>query len=266
VPFGQPATDRVFAAAADPRITAASTLVLAGRQLRGPGTLVRLGGLLVPPPPLDASETEIRFSLAPLTSLRVGVQGVQVVQPIPMGEPETPHRDVESNLAAFVLHPTITAAGVTAREVVNSVTLCSGTVTVDVAPKVGRGRRVQLRLNELGASDDRPSRAYSFPAPKDNGILDRDQADTGAVAFSCPTSSPRRPWPRSVAREAAQGLPPSSGGEHVRSRQPVFHHPDRHLGAERWRGRGATHRLQAAPLDSQGGGTDHAGRAHGPGG
>jgi hypothetical protein len=188
VPFKQPTIDQVFAdvaADADPRITMASTLVLAGRQLRGPVTLVRLGNLLVPPPPLDLSDAQIRFSLASLTSLRAGVQGVQVVQRIPMGEPETPHRGVESNVAAFVLHPTITAtASVTARDVVNSVTLCSGSLTVGFAPKVGRAQRVQLLLNEFDAPDGRPSRAHSFPAPKDNGILDPDQPDTDSFAFS----------------------------------------------------------------------------------
>ena len=188
LPFKQPMIDRVFAdvvADSDPRVTLASTLVLAGRQLRGPVTLVRLGDLLVPPPPLDVSDTQIRLSLASLTSLRAGVQGVQVVQTIPMGEPETPHRGMESNVAAFVLHPTITAtAGITARDVVDSVTLCSGSLTVGFAPKVGRAQRVQLLLNEFDAPETRPSRAYSFPAPRDNGILDPDQPDTDSVAFA----------------------------------------------------------------------------------
>lgn len=188
LPFNQPVIDQVFAkvaADADPRITMASTLVLTGRQLRGPITIVRLGDLELPPPPLDVSETQISLPLASLASLRAGVQGVQVVQKIPMGEPETPHRGCESNVAAFVLHPTITAtASVTARDVVNSATLCSGSITVDFAPKVGRAQRVQLLLNECDAPDTRPSRAYSFLAPKANGIIDPHQPDAASVDFS----------------------------------------------------------------------------------
>ena len=186
-PFNQPVIEQVSSEApadADPRITPASALVLTGRGLKGDVTLVRLGDLELPPPPLTVTDTRISFPLATLTALRAGVQGVQVIHQIPMGDPEVPHRGFESNVAAFVLHPSITP-GVSqiTSHVANGTTLFSATVTVGFTPDVGKTQRVTLLLNEFDAPDTRPSHDYSFPAPKDNGITNPTQTDTAAIAF-----------------------------------------------------------------------------------
>jgi hypothetical protein len=191
LPFNHPVIERLLNAeveedaGADPRITMASILVIQGRQLRGQITHVRIGSVLAPPPPLTITDTRISLPLASLTALRAGVQSVQVVHDIPMGEPEVPHRGVESNVAAFVLSPTITPTISAISSVVeNGIALFSATVTVTFAPSVGRTQRLRLLLNEFNAPNTRPPRDYSFTAPKDNGITNPNQADTASVAFS----------------------------------------------------------------------------------
>lgn len=164
------------ASGADPRITAASTVVIRGADLRGEVTRVRLGDVFVPGGSLEVSAERITFPLAGITGLRAGVQGVQVVHEVLMGEPEpgVPHRGVESNAAAFVLHPTITVPA--------TVSAAAGVLPVNFTPAVGRAQRVTLYLHELNAPDDRPARAYSFPAPRDNGIVG-PATETTAIDF-----------------------------------------------------------------------------------
>jgi len=171
---------------ADPRITVASTLVLEGWGLRGPVTLVRIGDLELPPPALSVSDTRISFPLASLTSLRAGVQAVQVIHQIPMGEPEVAHRGFESNVAAFVLHPTIDPPSLSSisSQTVNGQVLTSANLTVSFKPDVGKAQRVMVFLNEYDASDTPPARAYSFIAPKDNGITNPAQMDTSSITFA----------------------------------------------------------------------------------
>lgn len=187
LPFDQPYIDEVSAdvpAGADNRVTLESTLLLLGRNLKGEDTLVRLGELELPPPPLAIGANAITFPLASLTSLRAGAQTVQVIQRIEMGSPKVAHRGFESNAVAFMLHPTITAAvsGIT-NQVVDGVTIFAGTLTATFNPRVDRGQRVTLLLNEFNAPNDRPSYVYSFAAPNDNGIID-NSPDTDTIAFT----------------------------------------------------------------------------------
>lgn len=191
MPFNHPVIERLLNAnveedaSADPHIRMASTLVIQGRQLRGQITRVRIGSILAPPPTLSITDTRVSLLLASLTALRAGVQSVQVIHDIAMGEPEVPHRGVESDVAAFVLSPTITQTISDINSVVeNGITLFSATVTVTFTPNVGRTQRLQLLLNEFNAPDNRTPRDYSFPAPKDNGITNPNQTETASVAFS----------------------------------------------------------------------------------
>lgn len=170
-PFRQPVIARIRSQAGagqpildDAPILAGHTLVLVGQRLRGETTMVRIGGLEVTPAPDAVSDAQISVPLP--AGLRAGPQGVQVVQPALLGTPPLVHAGVESNVAAFVLHPTIaaTVAHVSSRTV-DGVTLSSDDVTVDFTPPVGRTQRVVLLLNEFDAPANRAARAYSFPAP-----------------------------------------------------------------------------------------------------
>lgn len=175
-PFRQPIIEQVMAEEGeDEPIVAGSTLVIRGQRLRGDVTQVRIGEVEVEPPSEDVSDTQISLPLSslPAGSLRAGVQGVQVVHPMMMGDPPTLHRGVESNLAAFVLRPTVT--DVEAPDATE--------VTVTFNPEVGKTQRVVLLLNEFNPPSDRAPHAYSFKAPPDNGIEDEDVNETASITF-----------------------------------------------------------------------------------
>ena len=175
VPFRQPVIEQAIAEeGADQPIVAGSTLVIRGQRLRGDVTQVRVGGVEVEPASEDVGDTRISLPLSslPAGSLRAGVQGVQVVHLMMMGDPPTLHRGFESNVAAFVLRPTVTVEAPNATE-----------VTVTFNPEVGRTQRVVLMLNEFNPPSDRAPRAYSFKAPPDNGIEDEEVDETPAITF-----------------------------------------------------------------------------------
>lgn len=191
VQFNQPVIDAVRSGAppgSDPRITLSSILVVEGSNLQGEVTRLRIGDALAPPPAMNVSSTRISLPLASLTGLRAGVQGTQVIHELLLGKPEpgVPHRGVESNVAAFVLHPTIAPPAVSAvsSSVVGGISVFAATITLTFTPRVGKRQRVLLLLNELNAPDDRPAHDYTFPAPVDNGIASPAQDDTDSIAFS----------------------------------------------------------------------------------
>jgi len=184
VPFRQPIIERLLSQrqSGDPilpeqeqPILAGYHLVIAGRQLRSEDTLVSVGGVTVMPADADVGEAQIVIPLP--TGLPAGVQGVQVIHRRLMGSPLTPHRGVESNLAAFVLRPQITApVGLT-----NPQTATDGTRSADVnltlQPPVGASQRVVLLLNEFQPAPLSPpgagevtALAYSFIAPPRFGL------------------------------------------------------------------------------------------------
>lgn len=168
--FPQPIVEQVIAPAeAGHLIVADSTLVIRGKQLRGDVTRIRLGGsetLLVPQ---DVKETQISLPLS--ANLYAGVQAVQVVH-LKLKTMTMPHNAVESNVAAFVLHPTI---AVWIEQVQGSGNdLRSAKIAVKFSPKVGKTQRVVLLLNEVSSGG---ALAYSFTAQPRN-------EDTDAIAIS----------------------------------------------------------------------------------
>jgi len=171
MPFRQPIIEQVVSQeGADIPIVSGSALTITGKQLRGDVTRVRVGGIEATPAPEQLTDTEISLPLP--AGLQAGVQGVQVIHQMLMGKPPTPHHGVESNVAAFVLCPTITpptVANVTSHTVSdaahNEVTLFAADVTVNVSPGVGEKQRVVLLLNEFDPPEDRPAHSYSFKVP-----------------------------------------------------------------------------------------------------
>lgn len=164
-PFRQPVIEEVRSQAGPNQpIVVGGTLVILGQRFSGGSTQVRIGAS-DPLTPTTLSDTELSLTLSEPTlavsALRAGVQGVQVIQPMLLGTPPVPHRGVESNVAAFVLRPTIVAPVIASDP--------QASVTVQVKPFVGQEQRVVLLLNELGS--DSP-RAYSFPAPSRAGTSD----------------------------------------------------------------------------------------------
>ena len=103
--FRSPNVDRVISQAGpDEPITAGSTLRIQGQQLRGgDATLVLMEGVEITPTAI----TDAMITLPLPANVHAGVQGLQVIQKKNMGTPPTAHRGFESNVAPFVLRPTI---------------------------------------------------------------------------------------------------------------------------------------------------------------
>ena len=185
VPFRQPTIEQIMSQAGDDQpvlpdqpILAGHRLILEGKQLRGEVTRVRIGG--VEAEPQAVSDTQIGFPLP--GNLRAGLQGVQVVHYIQAGTPPTPHRGFESNVAAFVLRPTITAAASNVQGSGDGPR--SADIDVDFDPQVERSQRVVLLLNEFQPPSDRPARAYTFSAPPRNEPTDPDETNSITVSIS----------------------------------------------------------------------------------
>lgn len=139
--FRSPNIDRVISQAGpDAPIAAGSTLLIQGQQLRGgDATLVMLEGL----ERIPTAVTDNLITLPLPGNVHAGVQGIQVVQKKNMGTPPTAHRGFESNVAPFVLRPTI---GVT-----SAVASVSGgtDVVLNLTPNIGIGQRAVLMLDSL---------------------------------------------------------------------------------------------------------------------
>ena len=128
----------------DKPIVAGSTLLIQGEQLRGESTAVLLEN--TERIPSDVQDTQITLPLP--SDVHAGMKGLQIVQKKKMGTPEADHPGFESNVAPFVLRPTITLA--TAAAAPNPP---GGTnVTLTLAPNIGVGQRAVLVLNNLAAA------------------------------------------------------------------------------------------------------------------
>jgi hypothetical protein len=184
VPFQRPVIESIESDAGPGEpIVASSTIVIAGRQLQGAITSVLIGGNKFVPAPDDLGQNQIKILLSSQASvLRAGVQGVQVVQEIYLGDPLVAHRGVESNVAAFILHPTITSPTFPAT--------ASGTFPLSFSPMVGRSQRVTLLLGESNPPTGTPGRAYSIAAPPENGITAVGQTETATITFSLTNVDP----------------------------------------------------------------------------
>ena len=184
VPFQRPAIELIESNAGPGEpITASSTIIIKGRQLRGAITSVLIDGSKFIPVPGDLGDNEIKIVPGSQSAaLRAGVQGVQVVHEIDLGDPPVAHRGVESNVAAFILHPTITSPTFPAT--------ASGTFPLSFRPMVGRSQRVTLLLGESNPPTGTPGRAYSIAAPPENGITTAGQTETAAITFSLANVDP----------------------------------------------------------------------------
>lgn len=147
--FRSPVVDRVISQAGPNQpIVSGSTLLIQGQQLQGDITRVLLGGL--DRTPTIVADSQLTLPLP--SDLPAGVQGLQVIQLTNLGTPPAPHRGVQSNVAAFILRPSISALTATA-----------STVNFSVSPQVRVGQRVALLLNEFSVT---APAAYTFvPAP-----------------------------------------------------------------------------------------------------
>ena len=199
VPFRFPAIEDIVNTLGDRApIAVGSTIAIRGRDLLGDITIVNLHGVeIVPPASATASRVELLLASPLPAGLYAGVKGVQMVHRIAMGDPPVDHRGTESNVAAFVLRPTITngpvippgdvIALVSSTETIdgNVVQFRAGALRVTFDPRVGRDQRVTLLFNEINVALGSPTHAYTFNAPANNGLA-VGVPDTAAIdiAFS----------------------------------------------------------------------------------
>ena len=159
MPFSQVIVDQIISETGklDPIVTD-STLVIVGRHLYSPTTLVRIGGIEIAVE--TVTDTQIIFPLTHVPSglLSAGAQSLQVVHPGPRMHVLGPYRGIESNLATFVLRPTIKSVQVSNVRVLGNGTH-SAEVTLEFDLAVRKGQLVVLILNEW--SIDSPV-AYMF--------------------------------------------------------------------------------------------------------
>jgi Pvc16 N-terminal domain len=159
----------------NPAIVTSSTVVITGKRLRGDVTQATVGGINATAKILSVSDTEIRMTLP--AELRAGVRGLQIIHPRMMGAPAVEHTGVQSNLAAFVLHPIIKKTGGGDPDV----TIAAGKATIQISPKVSKTQNAFLLLNELNAPVDRAPRAYRIESEPHNKPADPEE--TGALVF-----------------------------------------------------------------------------------
>lgn len=143
-----------------------SKLSLRGQSLSGKPITVNFGDTSIAPD--SVSDNQIDVTLP--AGLLAGVNALQIMYDIDFSTNQEPHRGFQSNVAAFVLRPTIRK---NAGNYLITVTgppadpqgLRSGTITPTFDPPVRKSQRVTLLLNELNPPAARPARAYSFDAP-----------------------------------------------------------------------------------------------------
>jgi hypothetical protein len=157
VPFQWPRIDRVISqqGAGQPIVTG-TTLRILGQQLRGQTTLVLIEGQELTP----VSVTNSQITVPVPASVHAGVQAVQVIEKLNLGNPaipRVPHRVFESNVAAIVLRPTLTNASAVLDAASSPKTKITD-VTLTLVPNAGVGQRAVLVLNDVTAS---PATSYA---------------------------------------------------------------------------------------------------------
>ena len=102
-------------------ILATSTIDIAGSDLMGDVTLVRIAGSDIAPSSARPAHVMLPLLTTPAGSLRPGPQTVQVIQRLMLGSPPAPHAGASSNVATFLLHPSVSAVTPTGTGVSDSI-------------------------------------------------------------------------------------------------------------------------------------------------
>jgi hypothetical protein len=153
-------------------ILAGADLIIRGERLRGTITRLQLDSGELEPASEDVSDGEI--CIAPGT-LRAGVHALQVVHYIEIGDPPRLHRNANSNIAAFLLHPAVVKLGdgsydITVAGVADTDEGREADLSIHLTPAVGRSQRAVLLLYQFNTPAGETARSYSFfaapwPAP-----------------------------------------------------------------------------------------------------
>jgi hypothetical protein len=170
----QPNVEQVYAQTGKlTPILSDSTLVIRGKNLRGEVTEVRIGDIQVAPTEVKENEIILPLNSFPSGALYAGVQSLQVIHRTTT-LPDAGARltsGVESNVAPFVLCPTIVKVSVNEAQAEDNDELRSAIVTVELDITMGKKQRIVLALNEWSIANPV---AYLFdrePLPADTQIV-----------------------------------------------------------------------------------------------
>ncbi|BAU10721.1 hypothetical protein LEP3755_12130 [Leptolyngbya sp. NIES-3755] len=137
-------------------ILSTSTIVISGQRLYHPEARVRIAGIDVIPQSVTDTSVVLNLDSIPDDRLRAGAQSLQVVHP----NSSSLDRTAESNLAAFVLRPTIESLTLGSIDHRSS-GQCDTEITVQFDVIVGASQLVVLVLNEFSSQR---STSYVFKA------------------------------------------------------------------------------------------------------
>ncbi len=105
-PFAEPLVEKVFSSLGEGfPIVPGAQLIIQGANLRGQVTHILTGGIETTPPLAQIAPEQITISLP--GGLKAGLNGLQVVHKLFMGDPPVEHRGFELNVVGMVLHPVI---------------------------------------------------------------------------------------------------------------------------------------------------------------
>ena len=173
LPFQQPLLQKLSSLAPGQQqpndtqpIVLSSTLIVQGRYLQSTNavsTLVKISGQIAQYTPFNNDPNTLSVTLP--STLFAGVQGVQVIQQLLLGDPNPtkgkPHDGFDSNVLPFVLHPTVVQS-TKSNVQVDANGNYSADIQLQVSPQIDTRQRVTLLLNELPGTSN-PS-AYAFVA------------------------------------------------------------------------------------------------------
>lgn len=176
LPFEQPLIESV-----EPQMLTFAlnaTVILRGLYLKKENSTVRFGsGGDQPPDPQASNDTELTVPLP--QGVRAGVNTIQVIQQLMLGEPATLHEGFASNLAAFTLRPVFQPGSIQVSDIQGmGSNPRSAMIEVKVLPPVGEAQQVMLLLNEVNPPPDRPAHAYRFMAPSPDLSTTSPETDT----------------------------------------------------------------------------------------
>ena len=147
---------KVWQSTEDRLILANSKIALNGSRLQGNNILVRIGGVDAIPQAVNDSQIILDLSTISNSSLRSGVQGIQVVK-----RNEQENRISESNVFPLVIFPTLQKIVV---EAINPLDEAQYTVRIslETQPTIGKNQRLSLILNSTTGAREHE---YIFKIP-----------------------------------------------------------------------------------------------------
>jgi hypothetical protein len=165
-----------------PMAPTGGSVVLRGRNLSHVAPRVLFGPFVVTPPASGVTDETIAVTVP--AGPRAGVNTVRLRHELDFGTPNEPHGGPESNTAAFMLQPTITAVPRNVTTVTeNGVQIKKGEIEVTFVPKVGRGQRAEVLLNERQPAAGSTAAAFTLAAPANNGLTNPADTETDTIRF-----------------------------------------------------------------------------------